>query len=133
MTQQPNCPRPITPNFTLNSISSYRRSSTIGFTSFYGTRRNDPRRKDQMTRDEMTRDEMTGDEITRSPHFRFLLSEFLSLERYSNKQNVLLLKVAFPASQNFFIYDFFRDGRRMLLVFLSFPCFFLNNKCLDAL
>jgi hypothetical protein len=33
-------------NFSLNSISSYRRSSTIGFTSFYGTRRNDPRRND---------------------------------------------------------------------------------------
>jgi hypothetical protein len=26
-------------NFTLNSIFSYRRSSTMGFTSFYGTRR----------------------------------------------------------------------------------------------
>jgi hypothetical protein len=28
--------------FTLNSISSYRRSSTMGFTSFYDTRRNNP-------------------------------------------------------------------------------------------
>jgi hypothetical protein len=36
-------------NFTLNSIFSYRRSSTMGFTSFYGTRRNDPRRKDPTT------------------------------------------------------------------------------------
>jgi hypothetical protein len=34
-------------NFTLNSISSYRRSSTMGFTSFYSTRRNDSIRNDR--------------------------------------------------------------------------------------
>jgi hypothetical protein len=56
-----------------NSISSYRRSSTMGFTSVYSTRRNDPRRndprqneRDKTTRDEITRDEMTDDEITQS-------------------------------------------------------------------
>jgi hypothetical protein len=36
-------------NFTLSSISSYRRSSTMWFTSFYGTRRYEPRTDDQIT------------------------------------------------------------------------------------
>jgi hypothetical protein len=31
-------------NFSFNSISNYRRSSTMGFRSFYGTQRNDLRR-----------------------------------------------------------------------------------------
>jgi hypothetical protein len=37
-------------NFTLNSISSCRSSSTMGFTSFYVMRQNDPRCNDPATK-----------------------------------------------------------------------------------